>query len=197
MGRLNLTVAVLITLSLSACATLSIGTIWALKNVTITNVDPAIARVAVGFSDQMIIKAVTVESRLGPGEEEESITFDMAVLKTEAERDRVPFKDTVLQYYVFAAPQDRIDDIRGFQQAIIEERENGGKTGDGSLSLNFNVDLQDRERDCSGRIDKLTMTSAVLVDEEQGYVPLTRGSRLSRLIESVKGSLCSPDGEPS
>ncbi len=186
-------VAIIVLCMLSACSTLSWSGLWSLRSLDPSDIDPAVAHVAVGFSDQVSIEAVEIKMTLGTEERERVVEFDMLPIEDEVQRRLVPFHDRVEALYVYRVPPDQHADVRAFQ-AAVKRRDAAGGDEEGSLSIDvqFGDGSWGSGKACTARLDKLRLNSAVLVDADQGYIELNKGNRLTRILEGLKASICSP-----
>lgn len=179
--------------STAACSTLSLSSLWALRNADFTTIDAEGARLALGFSETVILHQVALEITATADGDSEAIMTDLKISKGPGDLAEVNFPSRFASRYVVSLAAEDVGQMIAVQKFAADSRA-AGLEGDLNISLNVDADFE-QDGTCEEQISDLQIWAAVQLDREQGYIIVSKGSILSRLINQGSASLCSSEGK--
>lgn len=166
---------VLFALPLAACGHVPVSTMWALRNLDATTLDPALLRAAVRLPDAIEPQPGGVRLEIGwwrEGEEDKKRVVKFVLQETSSPADVEPLafeRKAGTRLWVYRADPADIPRIRALQAEAQDEKAKAPGKTHGSLGVS--ADACHRGEFADGPI---LMTTFLRVDLQRGYLPVVK-----------------------
>lgn len=173
-----------------SCSNLPLGTLWAMKDVDFLKVNPAVVRIALDLPAGASFKSVSLEMKLiTAGVVMIDQRFDLDIATTGSELERFGLPQNPGNLVVLKVPESHIDDLLQFQNLIVAEHSDA-QGGQASFGIDSKLDPAWIKANCDAGMKDLEISAWVLVEPEQGFLPLLKSSNLGKLLKAQSSGLC-------
>jgi len=186
--RPMLTVACL--LLVSGCASVNFATLGTLRDTDLSTVDPAVFRLVLDLPAGASFSAVGMTMQfIREGEVLVDEYFQLDVLTSGPELHALGLPRPEGSRTVLRVPRSKIAEVANFQRlyALESEQRRGAQA---TFGIDSRLDPDWVDEYCAGIPGDLEITSWILVDRQQGYMPLLKISDIAKFIDSQSSSYC-------
>lgn len=187
----KLIVVIACLVNVSACAHVKLATVWALRDVDLLTVDPGIMRLALALPRGASFSAVTVKMKfIRAGNILIDEDFELEIITDGPEMSRYGLPGHLENLHVLRVPKTRIADMVNFQTEYISERTEP-RGSQATFGIGSKLDPEWLDEYCGGGKRALEISAWILVDDQQGYLPLLKDSQIGRLLGAQSRDFCS------
>lgn len=177
-------------IGLTACTQVQLGTMWAMRNVDMLKVHPAVMRIALGLPDGASFDSVSVEMKFTrQGEVLIEDRFELDIVTSGSELDQIGLPVEKNNLMVLRVPQIYIAKAVGFQNLILSAQSKGWST-EASFGIDSKLNQEWMAASCGNGMKDIQISAWILVDAEKGYLPLLKDSNLGKLLKVQTSGIC-------
>jgi hypothetical protein len=173
-----------------ACAHVKLTTAWAMRDVDLLTVNPGVMRLALVLPRHARFSSVTVTMKFTRGGKVLiNDEFKLETITDGPEIKKPGLPEQLDNLIVLRVPNSKIDNMVNFQtEYMLEVAEPRGSQASFGIDSKLEPDWINEYCD-SGKQD-LKISAWVLVDEQQGYLPLLKDSQIGRLLNAQSDNVC-------
>jgi len=187
--RLILATACLI--ATGACSHIQLGTLWAMKDVDLLRVNPAVIRIALALPNGASFKKMSINmkfTRQGTVLIDDQFDLDIVLSGPEFDTPGLPLE--IDNLFILKVPDSRVVDLMDFQNLYISEKANP-QGSQATFGIDGKLDPKWMAKNCAAGMKKLDINAWILIDDYQGYLPLLKDSNLGQLLDVKSAGICS------
>lgn len=183
-------VALICLLTCSACSHMRLGTLWSMRNVDFAIVDPGVVRIALALPEGASLSSVALElafTRQSENLFEDRIELDLLTSGVELGQPGLP--RPIGSIVVLRVPRSRVADVRKFQSLYLAERSEP-KGASASFGIDTSLDQDWIKKYCEEETKSLEISAWIMVDRQQGYLPLVEDSEITKMLDVQSSGIC-------
>jgi len=177
-------------LVVGGCASVNFATLGALRDTELSTVDPFVVRLALDLPAGASFSAVGMTLQfIRGGEVLVDEHFQLEVLTSGPELHALGLPRQVGSRLVLRVPRSKVADVVNFQRLYaLESKQRRGAQATFGIDSKLDPDWVDEY--CAGNPEDLKITSWILVDRQQGYMPLLKNSDIGKFIDAQSSNFC-------
>jgi hypothetical protein len=174
----------------SACAHVQLGTLWAMKDVDLLLVNPGVMRIALALPNGASFKKMSINMKFTrEGTVLIDDHFDLDIVTTGPEFDKPGLPQEIDNLLLLKIPDSRVADLVHFQNLYASEQSNP-RGAQATFGIDGKLDPKWVEENCAAGMKNLNISAWILVDNDQGYLPLLKSSNLGQLLDAKSTGIC-------
>jgi hypothetical protein len=177
-------------LTCSACSHMQLGTLWSMRNVDFVTVDPGVIRIALALPEGARLSSVALELEFTRQSEnlfEDRIELDL--LTSGAELGQPGLPRPIGNIVVLRVPGSRAADVRKLRNLYLAERSEP-KGASASFGIDASLDQDWIKKYCEEETKSLEISAWIMVDRQQGYLPLMKDSEVTKMLAIQSSGIC-------
>lgn len=181
--------------ALTACSTLQLSTLWSLKDVDLLHVNPGEFRLALTLPEGANILSVPLIMQMKVSDQETYLinqTFDLDIITSGQEVNRIGLPYDPPNLFVLRVPPSKVDEVVRFQN-LMKVEQNSDRDGFAKFGVNSKIDPAWIKSYCENDGRPLQLSAWVLVDEQQGYMPLIKDSQIAKVLDFQTHGVCAQE----
>jgi len=189
-GQVRSILTVVCLLAVGGCASINFATLGTLRDTELSTVDPSVVRLALDLPAGASFSAIGMTLRfIREGEVLVDEHFQLEVLTSGPELHAPGLPRQEGNRVVLRVPRSKVADVANFQRlyALESEQRRGAQA---TFGIDNWLDPDWVDEYCAGHPDDLKITSWILVDRQQGYMPLLKNSDIGKFIDAQSSNFC-------